>query len=385
MLNQYINTLSAILMTVGLCAACSIQSTENPTIPSTNATLETQTKTELANTDAIKKDNNNTPSNSTPQNEPTQTTCRDFWTKPNPIPKEKQRPFIITYETYENNVGIMITINTQEDLDSIVLKADIEYDCDMDGIYEESFVSNGYGEIGCRFAEPGKHQIAMRGEIPYMKLDFDGEHINTENYNLVSIDQWGDIRWKYLGEFLSPTGKYSPITQKPHYPELKATDTPNLRDVCDMTAMFSGNITFNSPIGAWDVSHVENMYALFSGCTSFNQDISKWNVSNVIDMIRMFKNNTAFNQDISQWNVSHVKGMSHMFENCTSFDQDLTNWDVTSLQVVYDMFKSDKPNTVICPKCESLRTKILEKNKHLRPNQHELTFENTESYELLYQ
>ena len=66
--------------------------------------------------------------------------------------------------------------------------------------------------------------------------------------------------------------------------------------------------------------------------------------------------------------------MIRMFEDATSFDQDLSIWDVTSLTHVYGMFESKDKTKTICPKCESLRQKILKKNEHLAPDQDALDF-----------
>ena len=55
-----------------------------------------------------------------------------------------------------------------------------------------------------------------------------------------------------------------------------------------MRGMFYQNISFNQPIGDWDVSNVTNMYAMFAGNTSFNQPIGNWDVSTVTWMESMF-------------------------------------------------------------------------------------------------
>ena len=321
---------------------------------------------------------------------------------PNPIPKEKQRPFIVTYETYVPDATVIILLHEAYDaMKNLWYPTDIEYDCDMDGIYEEQRTNTDYGiPIGCRFEKPGLHQIAMRGDLPHLVLDHVADYEDyTDNFNLISIDQWGDIRWKSMSWLLAYRDKSNPDTHEPHYPELRAKDTPDLRDVCDMSGMFAGNKTFNSPIGHWDVSHIEDMGSTFASCTSFNQDISawdvsnvkymnsmfanatsfdqdisKWDVSNVTAMGDMFMQATSFNQDISKWNVSNVKYMFRMFEDAISFDQDLSRWDVTSLTSVYGMFASKDKTKTICPKCESLRQKILKKNEHLAPYQDPLDF-----------
>ena len=248
----------------------------------------------------------------------------------------------------------------------------------MDGIYDDNYTyrDDPYPPVGCNYKEIGFHQIAIRGDVPHLILDsFDGNDEHSTGYRLVSIDQWGDIRWKDMHDLLANGGIGNPYAIKENNPQLKAKDIPDLRDVCDMSGMFGGNKTFNDPlVVAWDVSHVDNMLGLFAGCRSFNQDISKWDVSNVTNMMGMFRYATAFNQDISGWDVSNVKDMIGMFAYATSFDQDLSRWNVASLTHVYDMFVSKDKTKTICPKCESLRQKILKKNDHLAPDQDALDF-----------
>ena len=357
----------------------------------------------------------------------------------NPIPKEEQRPFILTYETFEPNAYVKITYDTEfaYSINEVNgpkgewrsrCKYDFDIDCDMDGIYDKNYTYRNEPEppAGCNYKEIGFHQIAIRGDVPHLILDsFDGNDEDSTGYRLVSIDQWGDIRWKDMHGLLANDGIDNPYAIKENNPQLKAKDIPDLRDVCDMSDMFRDNATFNDPlVAAWDVSHVNNMARLFAGCSSFNQDISKWdvsnvtdmrgmfiqvsafnqdisgwdvsnvtnmsamfiqasafnqdiskwNVSNVTDMSDMFLQATAFNQDISGWDVSNVEYMNSMFEDAISFDQDLSRWDVASLTSVYGMFASKDKTKTICPKCESLRQKILKKNDHLAPYQDALDF-----------
>ena len=40
-------------------------------------------------------------------------------------------------------------------------------------------------------------------------------------------------------------------------------------------------MSFNQPIGNWDVGKVTTMQMMFNGATAFDQDISRWNVSKV--------------------------------------------------------------------------------------------------------
>ena len=83
-------------------------------------------------------------------------------------------------------------------------------------------------------------------------------------------------------------------------------------------------MTFNQPIGDWDVSNVTNMLGMFAiGAGNlaipFNQDISNWDVSSVTNMFFMFYFNTNFNQDLSSWVVTQVT-------NCSGFSSNATSW-----------------------------------------------------------
>jgi surface protein len=74
--------------------------------------------------------------------------------------------------------------------------------------------------------------------------------------------------------------------------------------VTDLTVINMGWLSFNQPIGNWDVSNVRIMKSVFAYC-AFNQDISLWDVSNVTNMDRMFES-SAFYQDISGWCVKNI-------------------------------------------------------------------------------
>lgn len=340
-----------IICTLACCVlAISACSNSKPNPPqadiSENATKE---DTSIPQTDIQPEKGTPVADNAPPKHEP----CVVPLTS-NPIPKEKQRPFIVTYETYDSDVKIRILVRHDYDaLKNLYYPLDIEYDCNMDGVYEKRLTPDSLAkDVFCYYEESGLHQIAMRGDIPPLTLDYITDYTDdndVEHYNLISVDQWGDIRWKDMTELLAFHGKYNPKTRSNHYPILKAKDTPDLHDVCEMTGMFAKNEEFNAPIGSWDVSHVEDMTGLFNGCSKFNQDIT-------------------------QWNVSNVKEMTSMFANCISFDQDISSWDISSLVYVFGMFDSKDPKITICPKCEAFRQKVLEKNNHLPPEQKKLNF-----------
>jgi surface protein len=111
-----------------------------------------------------------------------------------------------------------------------------------------------------------------------------------------------------------------------------------------MTSMFKDAISFNQPVGLWNVSNVTSMYAMFYGCKNFNQNISTWNTIGVTTMNAMFFNAINFNQPIGSWNVSNVTIMSFMF--CVDsagggnmqFNQPIGSWDVSKVTNMNGMF-----------------------------------------------
>ena len=138
---------------------------------------------------------------------------------------------------------------------------------------------------------------------------------------LMSIEQWGGTKWTTMyGAFGSAANMV-----------YRATDTPDLSGVTDMTYMFTNAHSFDGDLSAWDVSEVTDMFAMFHDATSFNGDLSTWDVSKVTDMIDMFHGATSFNGDLSTWDVSKVTDMNSMFFEAHSFNGDLAAWDVSEV------------------------------------------------------
>ena len=52
------------------------------------------------------------------------------------------------------------------------------------------------------------------------------------------------------------------------------------------------------------------MRDMFSRAVSFNQPIGTWDVSGVLDMNHMFRENKVFNQPLENWDVRNVKNMA---------------------------------------------------------------------------
>ncbi|GAC20474.1 BspA family leucine-rich repeat surface protein [Paraglaciecola arctica] len=184
-----------------------------------------------------------------------------------------------------------------------------------------NYNSNQSANTSHSYEQSGVISLKLTGEFPQFQYLCGNEE--TQNA-LLSIDQWGNNKWKSLENLFSFCKNLV----------LEATDTPILSDVSNMTYMFSNAESFNGDLSNWDVSNITNMYGMFERATSFNGDISQWDVSNVTDMGSMFHFASAFNGDLSNWNVSNVERMITMFARAYSFSGDLSNWDVSN---VWDM------------------------------------------------
>ncbi len=193
-------------------------------------------------------------------------------------------------------------------------------DWNNDGIMDETGLT---GDKSHTFPETGNHTIQICGTFP---------SIAGNKFSLKNVSQWGDNPWLTMKDAFK---YYSDLT-------FTATDTPNLSNVTDMSGMFKGSTTFNSPIGSWDVSHVTDMSHMFDEADGFNQPLNSWNVSNVTDMSWMFysiyPDDSLFNQPLNNWNVGNVTNMSHMFYDAGAFNQPLNSWNVSNVTDMSFMF-----------------------------------------------
>lgn len=105
---------------------------------------------------------------------------------------------------------------------------------------------------------------------------------------------------------------------------------------------------------AWDVQKFNTFLRLFSGQStgnmSFNSPIGNWNVTNRANMSSMFQNNNNFNQEISAsiqtfkgqtynaWYLENVTSIDNMFYNATSFSKDIRNWYVNDVTTFSETF-----------------------------------------------
>ena len=117
--------------------------------------------------------------------------------------------------------------------------------------------------------------------------------------------------------------------------------------VTSLSALFSGNTSFNTDIGFWDTSNVTNMSRMFYDARSFNQNIGSWDTSKVTTMENMFSRARSFNQNIGSWDTSSVTNMGTMFATAifngasvfnNGGSNTINNWDTSSVTNMAGMF-----------------------------------------------
>ena len=194
-------------------------------------------------------------------------------------------------------------------------------DWDNDGVFDEFHIAR---DISHDYGSFGTHTIRISGVFPL--LTFKNED------SIISVDQWGSNRWKYMSSMFSGADNVV----------IKAQDTPNLFHVISLSGMFylARSVGNNLDTGNWEwqTPTVTSISSLFQSATSFNKDIRDWNTSSVTSMHGVFKNATSFNQDIGNWDTSRVTDMDDMFFKASSFNQAIGNWNTSSLNNTDHMF-----------------------------------------------
>jgi surface protein len=180
------------------------------------------------------------------------------------------------------------------------------------------------------FQNPGIYRVSITPEDgTFHRIHFNDE---GDKNKVLNIAQWGDIEWS----------SFSAAFKGCQNLNCNASDLPLLRNVTDMSAMFSKCSALDGPLNIieWDVSNVIYMDSLFYSASIFNHDIGSWNVANVADMSWMFYGSRAFNQEIGSWDVSNVTNMKSMFYSARSFNKNIGNWDVSNVTNMSIMFSS---------------------------------------------
>ncbi len=172
------------------------------------------------------------------------------------------------------------------------------------------------------YENAGTYTVKIVGQFP--GINFSN---SLDKKKILSVEQWGAIKWRSMEEAFYGCSNLV----------VNATDRPNLSAVSSMRSMFNGATNFNSDIGGWDVSHVNDMRLMFNR-TNFNQDISRWNTANVTHMDGMFSNTPYFDQDIGNWNIRKVRSLSGMFYEAKSFNQPIGNWNLSNVKDTRFMF-----------------------------------------------
>ncbi|WP_430408561.1 invasin domain 3-containing protein [Kordia sp.] len=191
--------------------------------------------------------------------------------------------FITKWQTSTNNESITIPI--------------------AEGRYNYT-VDWGDGSIETGFTGSAIHSYSIAG-IYTVKITGIFSHFILDNAigRLVSIEQWGTIKWKSMANSFA----------NGHF-QLNTQDVPDLSDVTDMSYMFfKARIETYTNIENWDVSNVTNMQRLFfrEEATLGLRDANNATIVESTDINDPY-NPYLFNQDISNWDVSNVTDMHEM-------------------------------------------------------------------------
>mgnify|MGYP000200438054 CR=1 FL=1 len=126
-------------------------------------------------------------------------------------------------------------------------------------------------------------------------------------------------------DFFTPEGETSPIP----------FDNIVTTLITDMSSLFRGSSSYNSPIGSWDVSNTTSMSNMFRNAINFNQDITNWRTNNVVNMESIFNGASNFNQNIGKWNISNVillvNSLNNSGLNIQNYDNILNSWSLQNV------------------------------------------------------
>lgn len=241
----------------------------------------------------------------------------------------ERKPFITTWKTSKSNQKVVMPLYTTNG----------KYRIDWGDNTKEDRI----GVSTHTYTNPGTYKVIVEdisnSEDASFWIKLDNSYSRE---NILSIDQWGTIKWKTMNYAFSNCTSLI----------IKAIDAPNLSLVTNMEGMFKytklkgikNSSNFSPDLNGWDVSNVTSMGSMFYR-SSFNGDISEWNVGEVTDMSNMFGFAVNFNQDINDWNIGNVNKISYMFVGASRFNSNLENWgnklgNVTDLSNIFDRASS---------------------------------------------
>lgn len=167
------------------------------------------------------------------------------------------------------------------------------------------------------YVSPGTYEVKISGLC---------ETITLASPDIVSVQDWGDLRFKNFA-FYKPSSSGDPAIQSlklvsvpdwlpPSVTTLyysfaycRAFDDPsidlwNVENVRSINRAF-GNSGLKVRLGPWVTTALQDMNNAFSG-TSFNGPIEDWYVGKVEDMTATFASNPAFNRNLTKWCVIKI-------------------------------------------------------------------------------
>ena len=240
------------------------------------------------------------------------------------LKSSKYGDFVTTWNTdITTGDPYLITIRTDRNFE-------YEYDVDWnnDNVFDNTAIN---GDITHHYEDAGLHTIRIRGKFPHFIASLEDDfHTDSNSTKLLSVDQWGLIKWESMAYSFSGCKNM----------EILARDRPLLDDVlsCEFMFMNCQSIVSNEPMNYWNVSNVSNMEAMFYRAFLFQQNLNHWNVSNVSNMVGMFEQAESFNKPLNNWNVSNVSNMEGMFKAAIRFNQPLKDWNVSNVTNMRGLF-----------------------------------------------
>ena len=132
-----------------------------------------------------------------------------------------------------------------------------------------------------------------------------------------------------------------------------STSINNLNVVStDMDEVFANAVSFNQPVGSWNVSASQDFTQCFYRADIFNQDLGSWDVSNATGMSQIFREAHAFNNGgivsagtgLDTWDVAKVTNLGYAFYLCYTFNADISSWNVAKVTVFSTCFRSTSFN-----------------------------------------